>query len=198
MSVKPRAGARWPSPRVGLAAALAVVTGVCAALGARVIAAPQGRLAGLSPIAYAHDARAAQHMRAALSGEDLDDAEREARKALAQSPAMAVTWVRLAYIDTWRRRAVTPEAIEDLSRSYEVSPLGPDVSEARIKFVLEAWTGMTPALRDQAMLDLESLWRRRPEDANRLVKGIVDPHGRLVGGMALAEFDAKRALGSKS
>lgn len=185
------------SPRVLLAAALAAVAGLSAALGAWVVAKPEGALAGLSPFAYAHDARAAQHMKAALSSEDLDNAEREARLALAQSPASAVTWVRLAYIDTWRRRAVTPQAIQDLARSYEVSPLGPDVTPARAKYALEAWSALPPAMQTQAMADLEQLWRRNPDEAVGLVKGVIDPRGRLVGGMALAEFDAKRALESK-
>lgn len=194
---EPRSRRPAVSPRVGLAAALAGATALCAVLGAWVVAAPQGALAGASPFAYAHDARAALHMKAALSGEDLDDAEREARAALALSPALAVTWVRLAYIETWRHRRITPEAVQDLSRSYQVSPLGPDVSPARIKFVLEAWPVLPPELREQAFADFEALWRRRRAEATQLAEGIVDPQGRLVAGMALAEFEAKAALNSK-
>lgn len=195
--VKPRGRRLAVAPRVAMAATLAGATAVCAALGAWVVASPQSSLAGASPFAYAHDARAALHMKAALSGEDLDDAEHEARAALAQSPALAVTWVRLAYIETWRHRRVTPAAAQDLSRSYQVSPLGPDVSPARTKFALEAWPVLSPELREQAIADFEAWWRRRPEDATRLAQGIVDPQGRLVAGMALAEFDAKAALRSR-
>ncbi|MFN3523125.1 MAG: hypothetical protein ACK4YQ_12825 [Phenylobacterium sp.] len=181
-------------PRVALAAALAAATALAAGLGAWAVARPLGGLAAVSPLAGVHDARAAAHMKAILGSEDLDEAEREARMTLAQSPAQASAWVRLAYVETWRHRRVTPEALRNISRSYKVSPLGPDVSRARVKFALEAWPELPRALQDQALVELETMRWRKPEEAGRLVQGIVDLQGRLVGGMALADADAKAAL----
>ena len=180
--------------RLVLAGGLAAVTLVAGGLSAWIVADPAGPLGAAAPFTYAHDARAAHHMKAALGEEDFRAAEREIRLTLAQSPALATAWVRLAYVDTWRSRGLTPLAVSSLARSYEVSPLGPDVSTARVKLVLEAWSVLPPEIRAQGLTELEAMRWRRPEEAMALVQGITDAQARLAGGMTLADADAKAAL----
>lgn len=184
---------REPARRIGLWLAAGFALTVVFATGWTIYAlsAPQGAFATMAPLSPVHEARAVQALSGARGPAGLDQAEAETRAALAASPALASAWVRLAYIDAVRHGALTATGRQALERSYEISPLGPDVSQSRLRIVFGLWPTMPEAIRDQAFVELTALRRRDWHGAHALVREIRDPAGRLAAGMQLASLDAR-------
>jgi hypothetical protein len=181
-------GRRFSILSVGVpvfAAATAVAAVIAFAQGLPDSSAPQ-----LLPIAQPHMSRVA----ALLNGPRrrapavLAEAEAEARRALAASPARADAWLALAYIDRTRAGGLDTKAAAALDRSYLVGPLDPDLKAWRVQFCFDSWSSLPKALRDDALRELSALWSRwdMREDLNRLAGAIDDPAGRLAFRVQLA------------
>lgn len=176
---------------VGLFAA---VTGAFAFAGLWVLASPTSPLTSLLPLSPSHEALANARLVPGAGPADLDVAERETRQELALSPALATAWLRLAYIDYWRHQRLTDAGLADLRRSYEIAPLGPDASIARLKLVFELWPTMPSDMRNQALKELAAI-RERDRDATReFANKIINPEGRLAIGAGIAVLDSEDAL----
>lgn len=119
---------------------------------------------------------------AALGG-DSSLSETETTKVIALAPATATAWLRLAYIDAQRPEGLNSEGLAALEQSYEVAPLGPDVSSWRLRFMFENWGQLTPGLRSHALDEMTVHVRGRPDRARRMV--ITDPAGRLAAAFAI-------------
>ena len=110
------------------------------------------------------------------------------RQELALSPARPAAWARLAYADALEQQRLTPEAAQNLLRSYEVAPLDADLILWRTAFVYRNFDDAPPALRAAAhdevvaFADLNHLhWTA----INRLQRLIDNPSGRFALMLAL-------------
>ncbi|NEX95359.1 hypothetical protein G3573_21530, partial [Caulobacter sp. 17J65-9] len=129
-----------------------------------------------------HLARAGRALAEPLTPQALDAAEREARAALKLSPARTEARLQIAYAERQRAGGWSPTAGEALAQSYRVGPLDPDVGTWRLRFALEHWESLTPALRKAALAELDALWSRYPmRKALKAMAGEVgSPAGRLA------------------
>lgn len=166
--------------KIGLTAALA-----CAAIlfagGAALTLTGQGELLHLAQ----RDEDVA-NAALALPHPDLDAAESRTWSALSQAPATASAWARLAYIDHVRGGRLSNEGLDYLDRTYEVAPLGPDITPWRVRFAYENWALLTPSLRRKAMEELRTYARYRGQLAHDLVVEIQSPPGRLAAAMMVS------------
>lgn len=142
-------------------------------------AAPQ-----LLPLAQPHVARAIDLL-TGPRGRDpavLAQAEAEARRALAASPARADAWLAVAYVEQARAGRFGPRSAEALDRSYLVGPLDPDLKAGRVEFAFGNWAALSKPLRDDAVREMSALWSRTDmrEDLRQLAGRIDDPAGRLA------------------
>lgn len=190
----PTIRARRQLARLVAAWALAAVTALCASLGLWSFLAPDGPAGSILPLSPPHVRFADVKLDPSRGPVDLDGAERETRRALAHSPGLAIAWVRLAYIETWRHGRLTPAALEHLRKSYEVAPLGPDASAARITLIFESWPDAPPEIRSRALREVVAVRARNREEAHKWVEAIRNPEGRLAIGMAIAAAESEDAL----
>lgn len=126
----------------------------------------------------------------------LREVRAETRAALASSPALASGWLRLAYLEVLEHGALTPAAREALDRSYEIAPLGPDVSEPRLRLVFGMWSAMPEEIRSQALAELSAAKFRDKPATYALAQDVRDPAGRLAIGMGLAAIEIEAVRGS--
>jgi hypothetical protein len=183
-------GGRKPIAAI-LIGLFALVTAVCAIAGVWALAAPESPLTAVLPLSQPHAALAIKDLTPGARPVDLNAAERQTRWELALSPTTATAWLRLAYIDYWRHGRLTSAGLANLNRSYEIAPLGPDASAARMTLGFELWAQMTPDLRAQLLRELTAFRERDREAARAFAGRITNPNGRLVVGMAIAELDTK-------
>lgn len=183
-----------PGAAVLLTSLFSATTAVLAIAGVWAFADPAGPAARFAPLSPPLAALANDHLSPGGRPVDLDAAERETRIQLALSPATASAWLRLAYIDYWRHGRLTAEGFADLARSYEIAPLGPDVSRARLTLGFELWGSMPPAVREQLLREVAALRERDREGAIAFAGRIGNPEGRLAIGMAIAVLDSEDEL----
>ena len=88
------------------------------------------------------------------------DALRWANLAVAEGPHRASAWLSLAYAQARLDETVSPPALADLRRSYQIAPLDPQASEGRLIFALGVWDQLTPDIRDDATREIDALWLR--------------------------------------
>ena len=164
--------------------ALAALTAVGAGFLAIGLAAPESAFGTMSPLSLAHDQRAdAILAQAPHSPADLARARAETWTALNLSPADDAAWLRLAYIDRLSSGGLTADGIKWLQRSYAVAPFGPQTSFWRVRFALENWTALTPALRDAVTEEVRVQWPVRHDRYNEVFAALANPAGRLAGTM---------------
>lgn len=134
------------------------------------------------PLADTHLARSGRLLAGTPTPERLAAAEREARAALALSPARTEAWLHLAYAARLRAGGWSPEAAAALAASYRVGPLDPDVGLWRLRFALEHWDRLTPELRRAALAELDALWSRHPQrkPLKAMAGELTNPAGRLA------------------
>jgi hypothetical protein len=155
-----------------------------------------GPAGALSPLAWVHDRRSER-----LTGDgrrptsDVLRAETESWTALAQDPVDDEAWLQLAYADHLQHPSLTPRALSMLQRSYDVAPLGPDTSMARIRFGLENWGELTPELRKEVADEIRATAGRSGADVQQLGSEIHNPTGRMVASLVLIQvgLDKHRA-----
>jgi hypothetical protein len=176
------------------AVVLAGAGGLASVAGLWAVLSPEGWSASVLPLSPPHEALANAKLNPDLGAVDLDAAERATRRVLSRSPGLATAWVRLAYIETWRHGRLTPKALEHLETSYEIAPLGPDVSRARTALIFESWAAASPPIRAQALREVAAIRGRDREAAQKLADDIRNPEGRLAIGMAIATLQSEDAL----
>lgn len=179
-------------------AVLAVGTAAAAALALWQLA-PGSNAPQVLPLAQPHFARAAELLNGARRNDPaaLAEAEAEARRALADSPARADAWLALAWVDQARAKRFGPDAAEALERSYLVGPFDPDLGVFRVEFCFDRWSLLPKGLRDDALRELAALWSRTDmrEDLRKLAARIEDPAGRMAYAIQLALLERSRDLG---
>lgn len=143
---------------------------------------------GGPPMAPAFERQAAQAL--ARAPPALDLAETASLNTLTQSPASASAWVRLGYIESARSGRLTPLAIQRLERSYQVSPLGPDVSYVRLTLLFDHWPQCPDGLRRAALAELKALHGRNAHLAWALTGQVRTPAGKLALRLSLTELEA--------
>lgn len=154
---------------------------------------PQTGLAGQVDVAPIHEARAdALAGLAATSEQDRAKAVMETRRSLAQAPANATAWLRLAYLDSLGDAGLTAEGDRAVAASYAVAPYGPDATPWRLAFTLNHWPELSSGTRASAIEEIgistTSASRRH------LMNQVSDPSGRLA--LVLVSQNIDRALAS--
>jgi len=104
-------------------------------------------------------------------------ADRESQAALAQAPTAANAWLRRAYVRQLATRTLDEQALDDLDKSYQAAPLGPDVTRWRLRFIFEHWPELTPALRTRAVNEMRNFARYHSGGPD-IVRAIHNPAGR--------------------
>ena len=159
------------------------------------IALNTGAAAGLGPFTLGSTDGYEKQAHALLLGTptpaDLDRAEALARKTLAISPYANTARLRLAYVDSLRHGAMTPEGVRLFVQSYELLPTDQNVAAWRIRFGLEHWAQLTPQAR--AVVQNEAMAFARARSANPPVRQILgsirNPNGRLAAALWLRTLD---------
>lgn len=160
--------------------AVALSMGVCAAVGAGVLAFvmsdPTSDFAARFSLTAVSEARA----EAAAQPEtpDLRRVEAETRRTLESRPGDAAAWSRLAWVAAQHGRRA--DMLDALDRSYTVSPYGPEVTAWRLRFAYGRWGALTPDLRRLAAAELTVAARHRPRLVGEVWADIPDPAGRLA------------------
>lgn len=127
--------------------------------------------------------------------EDLQQAARLTDQLIARRPTDASARLRLAYIDRARHASLSMRAQADVLRSYELEPLGPELTRWRLTFLFENWGALSPSLRDKAMTELGAVFPRHGWALRDLPSTIQNPRGRMVAFMAFSRFRAETNLG---
>jgi hypothetical protein len=129
-------------------------------------------------------------------GQNGTRAAQESRAALGLAPATATAWLRLAYLDYLRAGKFDGAVQASLERSFAAAPLGPDVTEWRVRFVFENWDQASPALRDLALKEFTAMASWRGARARNIASQVRNPAGRLAvtlaGGMARSQNLARK------
>lgn len=148
------------------AAALASLSGVATPLG----------------FAETHDRRAYELLVKSSAPDALDAAAAQAERALALSPYNNSARLRLTYIDTVRRGALGGEGLARLAESYDLVALDYTVAAWRVRFGLEHWRELTPALRKAVEAEALAFTRAGSQDVamTSVLQSIRNPEGRLA------------------
>lgn len=168
------------SGRWKVAAAALLATTSLAAGGLSVIAYSGGWTA--VPLADVYDRRAYELLNRSISPAALNAAEGDVKQALHLSPYSNTARLRLTYIRTLRRGGLGPEDLADLQKSYELVALDHTVAAWRVKFALEHWREIDPALREQVHQEAMAFGRLGSHDADvrAVLKTIESPEGRVT------------------
>ncbi len=180
----------------GLAVGVAVVglsIAVPVTLGLALPQSDVGSAVGLAPI---HEARAnALAATAATDGNDRAEAVAETRRSLAQAPANATAWLRLAYLHSLGPSGLTTEGDRALAASYAVAPYGPDATPWRLAFALNHWPELSNETRQAALEELRV--STTAQVRRQLLETVSNPAGRLA--LILSSQSIERAeLGSST
>lgn len=112
---------------------------------------------------------------------DLQAGRAAARRLVSVAPADGPAWLTAAYADLAASDRLSPETLALIDRSYTVMPFDPDRASWRLRVLLEHWPEVPPALRQQALAELEA----KGAQARPLVKEIRNPAGRLAAEMVV-------------
>ena len=141
------------------------------------------------------EAAAVERLQAPLpAGEDLGQATRLTEASIAQRPSDASAWLRLAYIDRARRSPLSERAQAQVLRSYELEPLGPELTRWRLSFLFENWDALSPSLQGKAMNELAAVFPRHGWALRDLPSTIRNPRGRMIAFMAFSRLRTEADL----
>jgi hypothetical protein len=132
------------------------------------------------------------------SQNDLHQAEQLTERLIARRPADASAWLRLAYIDRAQHTPLSAHAQTQVLRSYELEPLGPELTRWRLAFLFENWDALTPTLRDKAINELAAVFPRHGWALRDLPSTIQNPRGRMVAFMVFSRFRTEADLTGKT
>jgi hypothetical protein len=108
-------------------------------------------------------------------------------RALALSPYDNQARLRLVYIDALRHPPVGPAGVALLEQSYSLMPYDYTVAAWRIRFCLEHWAALSPALRDDVYQEATAFARSNSQQVSviPILQSIHDPQGRLAAALWL-------------
>jgi hypothetical protein len=145
---------------------------------------------GVCETALRHESRiAALVTRQAPDAAAIEEARSRSQAILRSRPADAAALGRLAALEAASTAGLSQAALNYLVRSYEVAPLGPDVSPWRMQFAFDHWSELPPELRQKVMIELGALFPRHGWALRDMPNRISDPSGRLAAALA---FDSHR------
>lgn len=128
------------------------------------------------------------------SPDDLGQATRLTERLIAQRPTDASASLRLAYIDRVQHAPLSARAQAQVLRSYELEPLGPEMTRWRLTFLFENWDALSPSLRTKAMNELAAVFPRHGWALRDLPSTVQNPRGRMVAFMAFSRFRTEADL----
>ena len=79
--------------------------------------------------------------------------------AISFSPMRALPYVNLALNESSNSGKISEKAVVALSKSYEIAPLSPLVSEARLSFIFQNWGQMPVNIRKSAIIEATNFAR---------------------------------------
>ncbi|MDO8408542.1 MAG: hypothetical protein Q7S93_00540 [Phenylobacterium sp.] len=124
---------------------------------------------------------------------DTEAATQATERALAQAPYDPSAWLRLAYIDA-ADGALGPEGLQALERSYQLRPFDHYVAVWRVRFALEHWGDLTPAIRAAVKSETLAFTRTsRYPDMIATLAAVENPIGRLPAAIWRAKMREERA-----
>lgn len=129
-----------------------------------------------------------------LASEDLQRATSLTDDYIAQRPSDASAWLRLAYIDRTRHSPLSERAQAHVLRSYELEPLGPELTQWRLSFLFENWDALSPALQGKAMNELAAVFPRHGWALRDLPSTIRNPRGRMIAFIAFSRLRTETDL----
>lgn len=114
---------------------------------------------------------------------DLRGGEAAARRLVSVAPADGPAWLSIAYADLAADGRLGPDALKAIDHSYAVMPFDPDRASWRLRVLLEHWQDVPPALRRQALAELEA----KGAKARPMVNEVRNPAGRLAAEMVVPQ-----------
>jgi hypothetical protein len=119
---------------------------------------------------------------------------------LAQNPASAAGWLRLAHAEALRTGKVGEGVSGLIERSFLVGPLDPDVFEWRSRYALENWDRVSAAVRDDVLASVRASWIVWPQKVwlEKTPSSLANPAGRLALSLAIADLKARDAAVRRS
>lgn len=99
-------------------------------------------------------------------------------------PADPTPWLTMAWIQASTSTTLTPSANAALLRSYQLAPLGPEVTLWRLAFIFDHWSSASPAVRASALRELRVVYPQKGWDIEALARTAVDPTGRMIATLA--------------
>jgi hypothetical protein len=138
-------------------------------------------------LAESHDAISFRILTHAASPVATSAATAEINRALALSPYDNQARLRLVYIDALRHPPVGPAGVALLEQSYSLMPYDYTVAAWRIRFCLEHWEALSPALRDNVYQEATAFARSNSQQVSvvPILQSIHDPQGRLAAALWL-------------
>lgn len=122
--------------------------------------------------------------RAPVSQEDQARSRELTLASLSRRPLDGAALLRLAYLSTLVNGRLDQDGNLALERSYDVEPLGSEITFWRLAFVLDHWSSASPTVRAAAYAEFEAVYPRRSWDLDALARTARDPQGRMVAGIA--------------
>ena len=130
--------------------------------------------------------------------EDFRHAAHLTEQLIAQRPAAASPWLRLAYIERVQNGRLSTRAQALVLRSYALEPLGPELTRWRLTFLFENWDALSPLLRHKAMNELAAVFPRHGWALRDLPSTIQNPRGRMMAFMAFSRLRTETDLTGKT
>lgn len=130
--------------------------------------------------------------------DDLRQAARLTEQLITERPTGASSWLRLAYIDREQNGHLSARAQAQVLRSYDLEPLGPELTRWRLTFLFENWDALSPSLRDKAINELAAVFPRHGWALRDLPSTIQDPRGRMMAFMIFSRFRTEADLTGKT
>jgi hypothetical protein len=138
-------------------------------------------------VAESHDEISFRMLKRASTPEATAAATMEIDRALALSPYDNQARLRLVYIDALRHPPISPAGVALLEQSYSLMPYDYTVASWRIRFCLEHWAALSPAVRDEVYQEAMAFGRSGSQQVSvaPILQSIHDPQGRLAGALWL-------------
>lgn len=111
-----------------------------------------------------------------------NDAESDPDLLGALDDRMPTYWVHAAYRASMLcGDCISPAILDNLSKSYEISPLNWSLARWRIKFAFDHWSHLNETIRRRAVTELRASWSSTANQAKlfALTDQISDPSGAV-------------------
>ncbi|MGH7021045.1 MAG: hypothetical protein ACREEY_14250 [Brevundimonas sp.] len=122
---------------------------------------------------------------------DIRQSARLTEQLIARRPTDAAAWLRLAYIDRLQHARLSAQAQDEVLRSYELEPLGPELTRWRQTFLFNNWPALSPELRERSLSELSAVFPRHGWALRDIPDAVDDPQGRMAAFMAFSRLRAE-------